>query len=395
MLQLILIPALLVPAPPVPVPAQVTAAPQEAAPEAASELERVLQQTVGATGAPGALAAVCRHGAPTEVAAIGLRKAGDEAAMTAADLVHIGSDTKAMTATLMARLVDAGHLAWGDTLAERLPEVAEAAHPGFRDATLLDFLRHTSGAPANAKRWRAFGDQPLQRRRLSIAMAELGAEPAAAPGEAYLYSNLGYMVAACMAEQALGAPWEELIETWVFEPLGMGAVGFGSPGAEGEVLQPWGHSVRFGMAIPTLTDNAEALGPAGTVHLGLADWGRFVVEFTDAAAARDAAAEAARKLDADAPGPFLSNASRAQLLEVGRQDYACGWIVADVPALGGRILGHSGSNNAWYASALVLPGDDVALLVVANAAGGKVNGAVETAVRRLARGVRRDAARKK
>jgi CubicO group peptidase (beta-lactamase class C family) len=49
-----------------------------------------------------------------------------------------------------------------------------------------------------------------------------------------------------MAEQLTGKPWEELIQSRLFQPLKMTSVGFGFPGTKDQVDQPWGHGLLFG-----------------------------------------------------------------------------------------------------------------------------------------------------
>ena len=153
------------------------------------------------------MGAIARFGGPTRLGAWGLRKAGGVAPFAATDPVHVGSDTKAMTAVLAARQVDAGRLRWDSTLEEVLPALAARVHEGYRSATLTQFLRHTSGAPANAPDWRGYTDRSLRERRIELAAASLKEAPAAAPGADFLYSNLGYMVAGAMIEAVGDGTW--------------------------------------------------------------------------------------------------------------------------------------------------------------------------------------------
>ncbi|MEL6714941.1 MAG: serine hydrolase domain-containing protein [Planctomycetota bacterium] len=314
-------------------------------------VDAALEEVFGSGALPGGVAAIARAGEPIRAAAFGVRSVGRDEAFTVDDLVHIGSDTKAMTAALCARLVERGDLGWSTTLEERLPDLAEEVDVAFRGATLLQFLRHTSGAPANAD-WGAHAELPLGERRRRIAADALSGPPGAKPGAAFLYSNLGYMVAGLMAEEAGAAPWEELILSEVAAPLGITTMGFGAPGPEGEYEQPWGHRSLGDARIPLQSDNDPALGPAGTVHLSMADWSRFVLAFTE-------------------PGRvegFLGEESFAQLLEVGLDDYACGWAVTRRPWAGGAALMHAGSNTMWFALTWVAPVQGRAFLVAVNAA---------------------------
>ena len=69
---------------------------------------------------PGLTAAIATPGKPPRLAAVGVRKDGDPSAFGLGDEVHLGSCTKAMTATMIATLVEEGKLGWGTTLAESL-----------------------------------------------------------------------------------------------------------------------------------------------------------------------------------------------------------------------------------------------------------------------------------
>ena len=63
---------------------------------------------------------------------VGTRKRGTEIAATLNDQWHLGSDTKAMTATLVAKLVEQGRLRWECTMADVFPDMSADFHPEAR-----------------------------------------------------------------------------------------------------------------------------------------------------------------------------------------------------------------------------------------------------------------------
>lgn len=319
---------------------------------AGAAVSKALEDVFEGSDIPGGVAALARVGEPLSIGAFGVRKAGSDAPFLTTDLVHIGSDTKAMTAVLCARLVESGDLAWDVTIGDALPELAKEIHGGYRDATLLQLLRHSSGVPENAARWSMSTQLELRERRRAIALDSLKSAPAAAPGEQYLYSNVGYMLAGMMAEAARDATWEELLIAEVAKPLGLESLGFGAQGEEGKLDQPWGHASIGKALFPVQSDNAEALGPAGTVHLSLSDWARFALSMTEAGRVEG----------------FLKDASYRQLLEPGLQGYACGWGVYDRKWAGGLALAHAGSNTFWFAQVWVAPKSGRAYMIAVNAA---------------------------
>lgn len=78
---------------------------------------------------PALAVVVVKDGRICDRAAAGVRKWGESAPVTTNDIFHIGSCTKAMTATLTAMLIEEGKLRWDSTLAELLPELkGKCAH---------------------------------------------------------------------------------------------------------------------------------------------------------------------------------------------------------------------------------------------------------------------------
>ena len=310
-------------------------------------------------------AAVIVDGKLVALGVHGVRKVGDEAAVTKDDQWHLGSCTKAMTATLLAKQVAAGKFQWSTTLAQALPQLAEGMHEQARAITVAQLLQHRAGLPANPARalWRsasleANGDRELRRR---IASALLSVAPEAKLGERFLYSNAGYMVAGAIAERTADASWQDLLRQELFLPLGMQHAGFGPPGQRDRCEQPWGHVTEQGKSKPLFEDNPSALGPAGTVHASLADWAKFVSLHLGI---QQAAAEPATQPAAEA---LLNAAALAALHQPPKgADYACGWVQTTRPWAPGPILTHNGSNTMWFAVCWLAPEVDFAVLVTCN-----------------------------
>ena len=78
---------------------------------------------------------------------VGVREAGTERAAKVSDRFHIGSVTKSMTATMIARLIERGELSWELTLGKALADVE--MHPVYREVTLHQLLRHRAGIVAH------------------------------------------------------------------------------------------------------------------------------------------------------------------------------------------------------------------------------------------------------
>jgi CubicO group peptidase (beta-lactamase class C family) len=292
------------------------------------------------------------------LAVTGVRKAGTSVAATRDDLWHLGSDTKAMTAAWIATVVRTGKLSWDSTVGDALPQQTAGAPDAFRRITLLQLLSHRAGLVPNID-WprasRAAGTPRAQR----LAAVKTAAETplASPPGSKYEYSNLGYVIAATMAEHAVDRAWEDEIRATIFTPLGMRSAGFGGLGTAGEIDQPWPHGGN-GKPVATngpLMDNPEVMGPAGTVHCSLADWGKFIVDQLNGLEGRGKLFPPEMYARLHTP-PFGG-------------DYAFGWLVTERPWGGGTVYTHAGSNTMNFAVVWVAPRRDFAVLVTTNQGG--------------------------
>ncbi|MCX6086659.1 MAG: serine hydrolase, partial [Caldiserica bacterium] len=186
-----------------------------------------------------------------EVASNGVRKDGGTTVVEESDLFHVGSMTKAMTATMLATLVQEGKLSWDMTLAQALPSLASTMDPRYDGVTLEQLLTHTSGLPRYTTdfEWASippFTGTPAEQRQAFAGM--LLTRPPIGTAGVYRYSNAGYAVAAAIAEKATGETWEQLMQERVFGPLNMRAA-YGWPLLSGEG-EPWGHRIKNGVVTP-------------------------------------------------------------------------------------------------------------------------------------------------
>jgi len=313
-------------------------------------IQQILTKVVIDGNAPGIIAAIVSSDGVIAIASAGVRKAGSDIAFTTNDLVHLGSCTKAMTSTMIATLVAEGKLSWDTKLVEAIPELKQKIHADYHNITLWNLLTHRAGLFKNPSDWGAFENEEIKERRIALIIKNMANSSSFQQGE-FHYSNFGYMVAACMAEQITGLSWENLMQKRLFDPLKMTSVGFGAPNTPNEIDQPWGHKkawYKIGWKADQ-SDNPEALGPAGMIHLNIEDWAKFLA------------------LQMTSENPILDRKYLDKLIEqVDSHFYAGGWGVAEQGWANGKIITHSGSNGIWYTNVLVVPKLNRAFIVSTN-----------------------------
>lgn len=322
-------------------------------------LAQLVEWARNSQNAPALGVIVIRNGIVAESAVSGVRSTASSVPVTIDDQWHLGSITKSMTATLAAVLVEDGSIGWDTTPAEVWPAWVDDMNAGFRHVTLRQFLSHTAGMKRDDE-YSAAEDAAsgtVMQKRQAWAKHLLATSPAQ-PAGTYAYSNVGYVVAGAMLEARTSTPWETLMTTRVFAPLGMTHSGFGAPGTPGLLDQPLGHWSRASGFDPVPlgpgADNPMTLGPAGRIHVSLDDFARFLMAHMAG--------------ERGTPG-LLSVDSFRMLHTVVAGTYALGWNNVPVFGPGAPGFAHSGSNLRWFSHTWFVPSRNVAALIVTNGGG--------------------------
>jgi CubicO group peptidase (beta-lactamase class C family) len=222
-----------------------------------------LHSAVDSGAFPGAVLAVGRHGRLALVAAVGQYGVDDKRPVEPATIYDLASLTKVIGLTTACMvLVDQGKLA--------LDAPVQRYLPAFRGrnkehVTIRHLLTHSSGLPA----WR-----PLYREADSrtTALALVDTTPLdAAPGQRFIYSDLGAIVLMQVVETLAGEPLDHFLGANVFGPLAMTETRFLPPAAWRHTIAPTERDTtfRFRMLWGEVHDaNAGRLGGVSG-HAGL------------------------------------------------------------------------------------------------------------------------------
>ena len=341
------------------------------------DLKEVLAPVVSSNPLPALAAIVFDDQKVIASGAIGVRKFGDPTLVTIEDSFHLGSCTKAMTATLAARIVERGEISWATTVKEALS--LQNVDSALENITLLELMSHNAGMPASLKNqppglWKyLYYNNTWQKGakgradRLKVAELLFSATPAQAVGS-YKYSNAGFMIAGAMLEAATDTEWEDLMRTELFKPLGMKNCGFGPAARPDKVDQPWPHKLGNDKPLlvtpliraPESWDNPRSLGPAGTVSCTISDWAKF------------------GQLHLGDGGDYISTESMSKLHEVRNASArsALGWFSYKRSWAGGTALTHTGSNLFNFAIVWISPTKKKGVMVATNIGDGKTRGKI-------------------
>ena len=317
---------------------------------------------------PGLAMAVVEDGAVVYRHAEGAR--GDGGRIDEDTLFKIASNSKAMTAALLARLVQQGKLRWDDPVQRHLP--------GFRmhDAwvgeqmQVGDLLIHNSGLGLGA------GDlmlwpEPNTFTRADIIAGLAHLKPVSSFRSRYAYDNLMYVVAGEVAAAAGGKPYDQLMREQVFEPLGMARcqVGAWSVKRVGNVAQP--HAWRGdrnervnadGAVSPDLPSMA-----AGGIRCSLRDMTRWMQVLLDPVLVPDWLGSEQRRTLWTLHMPMPLSERQRRWDNAHFLGYGYGWRVSDMD--GHWKVAHTGTLSGMYSSLALLPDRRVGVVMLINGEG--------------------------
>ena len=251
-------------------------------------------------------------------------------------IFEIGSITKTMTATVLASMVADGTVGLDDDIARWLPDGSTPRAP----ITLRQLASHTSGLPRLPVNMEVTDPaDPYATFSIDDLFAGLPDTPLAPQGTAR-YSNLGYALLGQVLARAGGAPYEDLVQRYVFDPIGMSDSRFGGDASNPRRVP--GH--HDGEVVPCWT--GVAIAPAGRIE----------------SSARDVLAYGIAHATAPAGSPMAMTHERQQA-----EGMAIGlaWVIESPDA--GPVIWHNGGTGGFRSFLGIHPPSSTVVVALANA----------------------------
>lgn len=298
-------------------------------------------------GIPGIALAVVRGG--EVIHARGFGQDGRGHPVTADTPMYIGSVSKSFTGLAIMQLVAQGRIDRGAPVRTYLPWFEVADPDASARITVRQLLSHASGLSdlRYLESLRLPDDATIEEGVRDLRRAE----PVAPPGSEFHYFNPNYAVLGHLIEVVSGQPYADYLREHVFEPLDMRRT-FTDPQAARAAGLARGHLQAFGVPVPYEQPFRQHNLPAGYLLSTANDMAHYVSAMNGGGSyggERVLSRFAMIELHAPSgPGGF----------------YANGWFVGD--HRGHRLVQHGGTNEAFKAEAMLLPDDDLALVLLAN-----------------------------
>ncbi len=275
---------------------------------------------------------------------------------------RLASLTKAFTAAMIMKLVDAGAVELDAPLTRYLDWYRRDT--GDR-VTIRNLLNHTSGIPS-------FTAQPsyesLKRRRIDVrkfAQAHCSGDLEFEPGSRFKYDNSGYFLLGVVIEEVTGKLYEVALDEALFSPLGMFSTGY-DHGRADIPRRAKGYVPVAGTRVGADFIDMSVPFAAGALYSTVDDmlrWGRALLR-----------------------GKVVSEASAREMFTPALQSYGFGWAI-DTHALDRatpvRTIHHAGGIDGFATCIYLLPDLDAVVVVLSNV----MDGMAPRFARQLARKV--------
>lgn len=259
---------------------------------------------------------------------------------------RLASVSKQFTAAAILRLAEEGLLRLDDPVRRWLPELP----PATAAVTLHHLLAHTSGLVDYEDLMDAPAAEQVQVHDADVLALLANADRLRfAPGNAYAYSNSGYVLLGLVAARASGQSFPEVLRTRLFAPLDMqGAVAWTADAAP-VAARAWGYSLRDGLWQRTDQSPTSATLGDGGIYASIDELALWLAALDD--------------------DTILSAPSRQAMFAAhtttptGEDDvdaYGYGW------RLHGDMQWHSGETIGFRNVVLRFPGQRLAVVVLSN-----------------------------
>lgn len=284
-----------------------------------------------------------------EIVVVGALRAGGLNEATELHPFRLGSNTKAITGFIAALMVQEGKIQWDTRFFELFPDWKKQSNAAYHELTLLNLLSFRNWLPM----WTYTFDKPNPRKIKGDAITQRRQfaqwalkQPPVHVGAEFNHSNLGFVLAGLMLEQASGLSYEQLLSALgkqigiEFYPMDYGFMKHS--------IEIRGHDADLR---PTESNNVRLnwLMAAGNARLSLADYSKFLM---------------VQLQGLQGKSPLLPRET-FEFLHFGLSEFAVGWFWEE-NAAGQRISHNLGNPGNYVTRVSVNPAVNRAYVVFAS-----------------------------
>lgn len=324
-----------------------------------AELQGVLEDALARHRVAGASVAVLQDGRLMRAAG-GIANLTTGVKITPETVMHIGSITKVLNATLVMQLVDEHAIALDEPVIRYLPELRLREAAALERISVRMLLDHTSGIDGAWLPDHGHDEETIDKA--IVRYAQLG--QLFAPGAECSYCNVAPVIAGYLVQRIRGRSWYQVVRERIFEPL---QLTHAAATPEEALL----HNASVGHFLDSASDQLVrtpfafgplSFGPAGSTLMLSA---RDLVTFAAAHMAEGVGSNGNRILSAQSTEAMQQISFPARGRGSWDLDLGVGWML-----LKDGLLHHAGGGPGVYSELFVHPKKRFVAAILTNTAHG-------------------------
>ncbi|MCJ2544142.1 serine hydrolase [Thermostichus vulcanus] len=328
------------------------------------QLQADLAQVYTAFHLPGLAVAVLADG---EVYPFEFGYRNHQEPFTLDTLCLVASVSKSFTATLAGILVDQGQVEWEKPVRHYWPELQLMDEQATQSMTLTDMLCHRTGLPSHENLLaegvgRELPDRGREyRRQLLKRLAYF--EPAQAFRTQFQYQDLVFSGAGAILEEVTNRRYEDLIQEYCLDPLGMADSTFSRPAALATGRLAQGYGWVDGQIQPIPHCDTRYIAPSAGLYSTANDlmrWLQFHLH-GGSIGGNPLISEASLRW---IHRPHMAIGAQVSLVGGGLATYGLGWVQSSIGSE--LMLSHGGSFNGYRTTVAFIPARGFGVAVLTN-----------------------------
>lgn len=338
-----------------------------------TQFEQLVQDEMAYFEIPGVAIAIISGDEVIYAQGFGLRDVENELPFTTTTQFRIGSTTKSMTSMLIAQLVDEGLISWDTPVTDLFPNFQTPDENLTAQITVRDLMGMNTSlvtSPIFAFDWGNWDVDGLIESASQMAMV----------GEfrqAYSYNNEVYALAGYAGVVASDLDltldsYKMLMQSYIFNPIGMESAIITDDMSQlsDDYSESYEKFLLTGDASRMSNLPIHVVAPAGAVWTNIEDMARYVITQMNEGVTPDGTHIVSQENLAETWQASVSIPDEAEGIE--NTAYGMGWVTQTYQGI--PIRYHDGGWAGYTTQMMILPEDDMALIIFANASQGGLFG---------------------
>jgi CubicO group peptidase (beta-lactamase class C family) len=310
---------------------------------------------------PGVAIAIVKDGKVVFINGYGVRELGSKDKVDSNTLFMIGSNSKAFTATALAKLEAEKKLSLNDRVQKWLPDFKMYDPWVAKEATLTDLLCHRLGFETFQGDFMFF-DSDLNATQVRERFGRL--KPIYSMRSKWGYTNAAFLTAGEIIPAVTGKTWGNYLLEEIFKPLEMTSTVPYSRDLSQATNKSAAHTIHHGVLQKIAYGNIDGLAAAGSISSSASDMTHWVMTLLDTGKYNGKQIIPKEAIMATRqPQSILGNGghpyNRAHFLL-----YGLGWFLEVYE--GRKLVEHTGGVNGFVTSVCLVPEENLGIIVLSN-----------------------------